>query len=251
MQIILSPAKLMDVKKHSYRAKTTPSFLKESKELIQILKQKSIKEIADLMKLSDELAMLNKERYDQWTSAPKEAESNAAIFSFHGEVYRGLDAETLLGKGMAYAQQHIKILSGIYGILKPLDQIMPYRLEMGTRLENPKGTNLYQFWDEKLLQLLKQEMQPNEPLLNLASNEYAKVLQLKKADFPIMDVSFLDYKDGNLKKIMVYFKQARGAMARFCAENQIENIEEIKNFEGMGYQFTASESTENHWVFTR
>lgn len=252
MQILLSPAKLMSLETDGEWFKsTTPKFIAYSGQIMDELKGLSPKEIEKLMSVSRDLAEMNAERYMQWKPKPTRKKSLQAALAFKGEVYRGLDAETLDENAQDYLNRNLFILSGLYGILKPSDRVMLYRLEMGSKLDVNGSKNLYGFWKEILTDFVNSRMKKKEPLLNLASNEYAKVLDLKKLKSGKVDVEFYDYKNGELKQIMVFFKQARGAMARYCAENNISTIDEVKNFNYNNYVFDAKLSTDEKLVFMR
>lgn len=252
MKILLSPAKLMSLEtESSWNRSTTPKFLSHSEQVMDELKELSPKEIAKLMSISSDLSEMNAERYSQWKPKPTKTKSLQAVLAFKGEVYRGLDAETLDENAQDYLNQNLFILSGLYGILKPGDRVMLYRLEMGSKLDVKGSKNLYGFWKEILTDFVNSKMKKNEPLLNLASNEYAKVLDSKNLKSQKIDVEFYDYKNGELKQIMVFFKQARGAMARYCAENNVSNLDEVKNFNINNYSFDAKLSTDKKLVFLR
>ena len=233
MLIILSPAKSLDyqtpvkLKKH-----TLPQFVPESAKLIADLKILSPQQLAKLMGLSDQLAALNVGRYREWSSKFTAENSKQAIFAFAGDVYDGLDASTLNAKALDFAQDHVRILSGLYGVLKPFDLMQPYRLEMGTALKNARGKNLYEFWGERITKELKKSLanQKNPFLLNLASAEYFKVLQAADFDCPIISPVFKDAKAGQYKIISFYAKRARGLMTRFVVENRLTDATDLKQF---------------------
>lgn len=252
MKILLSPAKLMALETDGVWGKsTTPKFLSQSELVMDELKKLPPKELEKLMGISRDLAEMNVERYTKWKSKPTKNKSLQAALAFKGEVYRGLDAESLDENAQIYLNQNLFILSGLYGVLKPSDRVMLYRLEMGSKLDVNGSKNLYGFWKETLTDFVNSKMKKNEPLLNLASSEYAKVLDNKKLKSPKIDVEFYDFKNGELKQIMVFFKQARGAMARYCAENNISTVDEVKNFNYNNYTFDAKLSTDQKLVFMR
>lgn len=251
MKILLSPAKLMDLEHQTDWKTTKPQFLEHSKTVMETMKQMSSDDLQKLMKISPAIAEENVERNTHWTIKPKKKQAIPAALAFKGEVYRGLDAETLSEEGQVYLQNHLFILSGLYGLLRPTDEVMLYRLEMGSRLNVEGSKNLYGFWKTHLTDFMNKQLKKEDIILNLASNEYVKVLDRKTLKAPVYDVDFLDYKNGELKKIMVYFKQARGAMARYCADNQVETIEEVKNFDSGGYRLDSNLSEEFKLVFTR
>lgn len=252
MKILLSPAKLMSLEtESSWNKSTTPKFLSHSEQVMDELKELSPKDIAKLMSISSDLSEMNMERYANWKSKPTKAKSLQAALAFKGEVYRGLDAESLDENAQEYLNQNLFILSGLYGILKPSDRVMLYRLEMGSKLNVKGSKNLYGFWKATLTDFVNSKMKKNEPLLNLASNEYAKVLDPKNLKSQRIDVEFYDYKNGELKQIMVFFKQARGAMAKYCAENNVYTVDEVKNFNENNYTFDDKLSTSDKLVFLR
>lgn len=252
MKILLSPAKLMTLETEgSWNKTTTPKFLSQSETVMENLKTLKSKDLEKLMSISKDLAEMNLERYQNWKTKPSKKNSVQAALAFKGEVYRGLDAETLSENAQNYLNNNLFILSGLYGILKPSDKIMLYRLEMGSKLDVNGSKNLYGFWKETLTDFVNSKLKKNEILLNLASVEYSKVLDDKKLKSPKIDVEFLDFKNGQLKPIMVFFKQARGMMARYCAENEVSTLDEVKLFNENNYSFDEKLSTETKLVFTR
>jgi cytoplasmic iron level regulating protein YaaA (DUF328/UPF0246 family) len=254
MLIVLSPAKSLDYKTPAkVKAPTLPEFVSESAKLIADLKKLSPQEVANLMGLSDQLAALNVGRYRDWSKKFTEENSKPAIYAFDGDVYDGFDVKTLDAKAIAFAQDHIRILSGLYGALRPLDLMQPYRLEMGTAFKNARGKDLYAFWGERVTDSLKQvlEQQKKPVLLNLASEEYFKVLQAKNLDCPVISPIFQDGKDGKYKIISFYAKRARGLMARYVVENQITDAADLKGFNLDGYKYVPSESKPEKPLFRR
>ena len=254
MLIVLSPAKSLDYKTPAkVKAPTLPEFVSESAKLIADLKKLSPQEVANLMGLSDQLAALNVGRYRDWSKKFTEENSKPAIYAFDGDVYDGFDVKTLDAKAIAFAQDHIRILSGLYGALRPLDLMQPYRLEMGTAFKNARGKDLYAFWGERVTDSLKQvlEQQKKPVLLNLASEEYFKVLQAKNLDCPVISPIFQDGKDGKCKIISFYAKRARGLMARFVVENRITDAADLKGFNLDGYKYVPSESKPEKPLFRR
>ena len=254
MLIVLSPAKSLDYKSPAkVKASTLPEFISESAKLIADLKKLSPQEVANLMGLSDQLAALNVGRYRDWSKKFTEENSKPAIYAFDGDVYDGFDVKTLDAKAIAFAQDHIRILSGLYGALRPLDLMQPYRLEMGTAFKNARGKDLYAFWGERVTHSLKQvlEQQKKPVLLNLASEEYFKVLQAKNLDCPVISPIFQDGKDGKYKIISFYAKRARGLMARFVVENRITDAADLKGFNLDGYKYVPSESKPEKPLFRR
>ena len=253
MLTVISPAKTLDfdtpptTQKHSQ-----PRFLSHSQELIDTLRQMSTADIASLMKLSDKLAGLNVARYETWQTPFSLDNAKQAVLAFQGDVYTGLDAETLNEKQLTFAQKHLRILSGLYGVLKPLDLIQPYRLEMGTKLDNAKGKDLYAFWGSDIRESLQAEdAMQDEVLINLASNEYFKAVEAKKLKTRIITPVFKDWKNGQYKMISFYAKKARGMMSRYIIEHQIQDPDRIKNFDTDGYRYSADMSKKDEWVFIR
>ena len=235
MKIIISPAKKLDTSVKVQNSKMNTSFLGESTKLIQTLKEKSLSELKDLMGLSDNLAQLNWQRFQDWDIENRN--TYKALELFNGAVYEGINVKNFNKSDNDFAQNNLRILSGLYGILKPNDLILPYRLEMGTKLKTIKGNNLYKFWQDKLHQNINDEFN-NEVLINLASNEYSKVLKLNKIKSEVITPVFKDYKNGKLKVISFYAKKARGEMVNFIIKNKITSFEELKLFKNNGYAFS-------------
>lgn len=252
MKIVLSPAKSLDyttpVPTENY---TIPVFLQEAKILDDVLKAKTPKDLAKLMHISDKLAELNWKRFQEWFLPFTPDNARQAIFAFNGAVYNGLDAYSLKPKQIIDLQDKLRILSGMYGILRPLDLMQPYRLEMGTKLEFKTYKNLYAFWRNKVTNALNEELTDNEPFVNLASNEYFKVMDIKKLKTKIFTPIFKDFKNGELKIIAIYAKKARGMMLRYIVENEIKNVKDLKGFNMENYAFDSKLSTETELVFTR
>ena len=252
MKILLSPAKSLDFKSslptESY---SEPCFLNEANLINSILKVKKPAEISKLMHISTSLSELNYERYQQWSSTPNKENSRQAIYAFSGDVYKGIDSYTIKNDKIDFMQNNVRILSGHYGLLKPLDLIQPHRLEMGTKMSFKSYRNLYEYWKKQVSSELSKELSNNEPVLNLASNEYFKVIDSKVIDSPIFSVNFKQYRDGNYKTIAIYSKKARGLMTRFIIDNQIIKIDDIKSFNYDGYIFDQILSSEKNFVFTR
>ena len=252
MLIVLSPAKSLDLESPSTtKEHTTPDFIPRAAELIEVLRTYSPAGIAELMDLSDTLAMLNVSRYAHWSEDHLDARQ--AIMSFNGDVYAGLDARTLGATEIAYAQRHLRILSGLYGLLRPLDRMHAYRLEMGTRLKNPRGSNLYAFWGDSVTQALNAQLLEVKAsaLVNLASEEYFKSVKPKLLDVPVITPVFEDWKNGKYKIISFFAKRARGLMARYAAQHGVTDPEQLKDFDVDGYAFDAAASNESTWVFRR
>lgn len=253
MIAVISPAKTLDFETKHQVAFTTPRFPKETERLIKKLRSKKEKDIKSLMSVSDNIAQLNVERYQGFSGTTDPEVARPAIHAFKGDVYIGLDAETLKEKDITYAQNHLRILSGLYGLLRPLDLIEPYRLEMGTKLKMGRHDNLYQFWGDKITNLLTKELKENDDdiLLNLASKEYFKSVNKKKLKGRIIDVEFKDFSNDQYKVISFFAKKARGLMSRYMIQNKISNPEDLKGFDSEGYYFVEKESTENQLVFYR
>jgi hypothetical protein len=252
MLIVLSPAKSLDLDTPpTTKLHTTPEFIGRASELIDVLRGYSPGQIAELMKLSDPLAMLNVARYATWQA--EHADGRQAIMAFNGDVYTGFDARTLKPRQLGYAQDHVRILSGLYGLLRPFDLMHPYRLEMGTRLANPGGKDLYAFWGDTVTRALNEVAAANgaTALVNLASEEYFKSVRPKLLDVPVITPVFEDWKNGRYKIISFFAKRARGMMARYAAVKGITDPQKLKRFDVDGYAFDALGSTESSWVFRR
>lgn len=254
MLIVVSPAKTLDYESPLVTSKyTQPELIDHSAQLIDVCRQLTPADISALMKVSDKIAGLNVARFEQWSPTFTLDNARPAILAFKGDVYTGFEAETLSDAGFEHAQQHLRMLSGLYGVLKPLDLMQPYRLEMGTRLGNPRGTNLYQFWGDiitdKLNQALKE--QGDDVLINLASNEYFKAVNPKKLKGSIITPVFKDCKKGQYKVISFYAKKARGMMARYIIDKQISSVEQLAQFDSAGYYFVEQESSATELVFKR
>ncbi|WP_133440527.1 peroxide stress protein YaaA [Chryseobacterium salivictor] len=252
MKIITSPAKLMNIENSSEFLKPTqPHFIEEADFIQQTLKQKSPQYLSELMEISSKLADENWERNQNWKAQPSSKESAPALMAFSGEVYRGLDAKSLDEKSVKYLQKNYRILSGLYGLLKPSDKVMLYRLEMGRKFEFDQYKNLYEFWKDKVTEQLNNELKSKDFVLNLASKEYFKVIDKTKLKAPIIDFDFYEYKEGKLKTIVVYTKHARGLVTRYCAQNEVKTLDEVKGFNLENYRIAEELSTETKLVFTR
>jgi cytoplasmic iron level regulating protein YaaA (DUF328/UPF0246 family) len=252
MLIVLSPAKSLDLDTSPTTDRhTTPQFIDHAAELIRVLKGYSPAQIGALMSISDPLAVLNVTRYASWH--PDHAEARQAVMSFDGDVYTGLAARSLKPKALDYVQDHVRILSGLYGLLRPLDRMHPYRLEMGTKLANPRGKDLYAFWGETVTGALNEVLAANgaAALVNLASEEYFKSVKPKLLTVPVITPVFEDWKNGKYKIISFFAKRARGKMARYAAEKGIADPQKLKKFDVDGYAFDKDVSTEREWVFRR
>lgn len=251
MKILLSPAKMMSLETNANWKATTPQFLEHSKEIMNVMKEMTAGDLEQLMKISSTISEMNVERNQTWNTKPSAGESISAALAFKGEVYRAFDAETLSEDAQNYINNNVFLLSGLYGMLRPTDKIMLYRLEMGSKLDVNGSKNLYGFWKNILTPFFNSKLGKDEFILNLASNEYAKVLDKKALKVPMVEVEFQDYKDGKLKKIMMYFKHARGAMARYCAENNVQTLDEVKAYNIDGYRYDENLSKDGLLVFTR
>ena len=254
MLIFLSPAKSLDYKTPPQVAThTQPAFLKQSEILIKQLRKLSPADIANLMDLSDPLALLNFNRYADWKLPFTPENAKQAVLAFDGDVYDGLAAKTLSAADLDFAQQHVRILSGLYGILKPLDLMQPYRLEMGTKFANKAGKDLYAFWGETLLDAINAELDgmPRPVAVNLASEEYFKAALGRKINGQVIQPVFEDWKNGNYKIVSFYAKRARGLMTRYAVVNRLDEPEGLKDFDYDGYAFVPQVSEEKRWVFRR
>lgn len=250
MKVIISPAKSLDFETKTPTTEyTSPQFLDKTQQLHKKLKAKNAKSIGKLMNLSVKLSELNWQRYQNFNNS--NAVVRQAIFAFCGDVYLGLDAYSLQKKQVELLQNNVRILSGFYGLLRPLDSIQAHRLEMGTELKIGRNKNLYQFWGKFVTEKLNQELQATEPLINLASNEYFKVVQKKQIANPIITPIFQDWKNGQYKVISFFAKKARGMMVRFLLDKKIQNPEDLKLFDYGGYKFCNQESMPEKLIFRR
>ena len=254
MIIIISPAKTLDFETPPItREYTQPAFLDDSAKLISGLKKLEPEQISQLMSISPKLGILNSNRYYAWNRPFTLKNSKQAMLAFKGDVYTGLDAGTMTTAELAFAQDHLRILSGLYGILHPLDLIQPYRLEMGTQFKNSRGKNLYEFWGDRITQTLNLDLkrQKDSILINLASNEYFQSIHTQNLEARIITPVFKDEKNGVYKIISFFAKKARGMMSRYIIRNELTNPEAIKKFNVAGYQFDARSSNQDEWVFIR
>lgn len=254
MLIVLSPAKSLDYETPVVTDKhTLPAFVPEAARLIEHLRELSPAQIASLMKISDPLAALNHGRYAAWSSRFTRKNARQAVLAFNGDVYEGLDAPTLAPAALDYAQAHIRILSGLYGVLRPLDLMQPYRLEMGTKLATAAGRDLYAYWGTRVSENLNAVLaeRGSEALVNLASEEYFKSVKPKLLSAPVVTPVFEEWKDGRYKIISFYAKRARGLMARYAAQNGIVRAHDLQAFDCEGYRFDARASNEHTWIFRR
>lgn len=252
MKIIISPAKSLDFEnKAATSLYTQPQFIPQSEKLNKKLKTLSKSTIGDLMKISPALSALNYERNQAWTTPFSTENAKQAIYSFTGEVFRGIEVNSLDPNKILLLQDRLRILSGLYGLLKPLDLIQPYRLEMGTKLKVGKTENLYQFWGDTIADSLNNELSEGELLINLASSEYFKAVNQKILKVPMITPVFKDFKNGEYKTIMTFAKKARGLMVRYIIDNNVTSIEELKGFDVDRYRFSAEMSSANELFFTR
>ena len=254
MITLVSPAKKLDFSNTDILSQFSQcDFLKKSQILIDETKNMSISELKNLMKISDKLAETNRARFNQWSIPFTKENAKQAILSFKGDTYVGLNAETFSNKDFEYAQDHFRILSGLYGILRPLDLIQPYRLEMGTKLENPNGSDLYGFWSDQIAKKLNNTLKDHasKVILNCASVEYFKSVDTNTLDATIVSPIFKDVKNGQAKIISFFAKKARGMMARFIIQNRIDKVDDIIKFNDAGYTYQPKESTPNNPLFTR
>lgn len=252
MLILLSPAKALDFEPRGVEVETTKPVLTErTRELSKTTAKLTATDLKGLMGISDDLADLNRERFKAFD--PDSAEGRPAAMVFNGEVYRGLDAPSMTAEDLNWAQDRLRILSGLYGVLRPKDRVQPYRLEMGTRLKTRHGGSLYDFWGDDIAETLKADLegQAHPVVVNLASNEYAKAVRLKSLGVPVISADFKEEKDGRLRALMVFAKKARGMMARWIIENRIEDPERLKEFNVDGYRYEPEGSTPDKLLFTR
>jgi cytoplasmic iron level regulating protein YaaA (DUF328/UPF0246 family) len=252
MKIVISPAKSLNFEKELPTQLHTESlFLKESRQVHKVLKEKKPTDLSDLMSISDKLADLNWKRNQDWKTPFTTSNARPAVYTFDGDVYIGLDAYSIPEKKIEVLQDRLRILSGLYGLLKPLDLIQAYRLEMGTKLPIGESKNLYEFWKPTVTKALNKELEKGELFVNLASNEYFSAIDVKALKVPVITPEFKDYKNGKLKIISFFAKKARGMMVRYIIDTNAQTIEDLKGFNYDGYQFDANLSEGNHLVFTR
>ncbi|WP_193163251.1 peroxide stress protein YaaA [Microbulbifer hainanensis] len=254
MLIVISPAKTLDYDSEIPALDTTqPDFLKESAALIKELRELSPQQISSLMKISDKLGVLNYDRFQQWKRPFTERNARPALLAFKGDVYTGLEAETMNKRDFSYAQKHLRMLSGLYGLLRPLDLMQPYRLEMGTKFANARGKNLYEFWGDRITAAINEQLQAlkSKELVNLASNEYFKSVKPKALEAEVITPHFKDLKNGEYKMISFFAKKARGMMSRWAIDQRVKKAEELKAFDSAGYRYNAALSRGSDWVFTR
>ncbi len=255
MILVISPAKTLDLSEETrYPADhSLPQQLEQSSELVQVLSQMSEDQLGNLMNISPKLASLNYQRYQSFSPRFTPENAKQALFTFKGDVYTGFELNTYAEPEFRFAQQHLRILSGLYGLLKPLDLIQPYRLEMGTKLATNRGKNLYEFWGSRVTEALGKALleAKSDILINLASKEYSQVLQLPDLNASVITPVFKDFRNGKAKVISFFAKQARGCMCDFVIKEKITDPEAIKSFTGMGYAYNPALSEAKTWVFTR
>ena len=252
MKIVLSPAKSLDFESKLPISKhTEAAFLQEAERLNKLLKKKSAKSLSKLMSISDALGQLNYERNQEWSLPFTSDNARPAVYAFSGDVYRGLDVYTLPKDKIEFMQESLRIISGLYGILKPLDLMQPYRLEMGTRMSVGKNKNLYEFWKKKITQKLNEELEDDELFVNLASNEYFKAIDTKQLKVPVITPVFKDLKNGEYKTIMTFAKLARGYMTRYILDTKAKTLDDLKGFDYEGYHYSEPMSNDGELVFIR
>ena len=252
MKILLSPAKSLDFKSQLPTDKSSSiCFEKEAQQLNSILRSKNPKELSDLMSISSKIADLNYERNHSWSLPFTKTNARQAIYAFSGDVYRGLDAYSIENESIDFIQKSVRILSGLYGLIKPLDLIQPYRLEMGTKLAFDSNKNLYDYWRKKITKQINSELESDEPVLNLASNEYFKAVDNKVIKTDVYSANFKQLKNGEYKTIAIFSKKARGLMTRFIVDNKITDVNDLKSFDHDGYMFQESLSSKRDMIFTR
>jgi len=252
MKLVLSPAKSLDYKSKLPTSKVTKAcFLNEAERLNKLLKKKSARSLSSLMKISPALGQLNYERNQEWQLPFTKENARQAVYAFSGDVYRGLDAYTIQTNKLNKVQDTVRIISGLYGVLKPLDLMQPYRLEMGTKIPVGRNKNLYEYWKKKITQALNEELKNDELFLNLASIEYFKAIDTKVLKVPVITPVFKEFKNGQYKTIAIFAKLARGLMTRYIIDTNANTVDDIKGFNSEGYGFDANLSTETELVFTR
>ncbi len=253
MIILLSPAKSLNFDPLPHLERSQPRFKNDANELALVMKGKKAKDLRDLMKISEKLSELNVGRFKNYSPQHTVKNAKQAMFAFTGDVYQGLDAASFTEKQIAYAQKHVRMLSGLYGLLRPLDVIQPYRLEMGTKLTTQRGKSLYDFWGTKIAETINKDLKATKSraVINLASNEYFKAVDQKVLDADIYDIDFRELRDGQLKFISFSAKRARGFMAQYIVRKRLTDPERIKGFNLEGYMYHPDLSQEKRWVFTR
>lgn len=252
MKLVISPAKSLNYESALPTTFSTDSrFLDEAQQLNKLLKKKSAKALSELMRISPNLGQLNYERNQDWATPFTAENARPAIYAFSGDVYRGLDAYTIPTSKLEILQNSVRIISGLYGLLNPLDLVQPYRLEMGTKLPVGKAKNLYEFWRKKVTTALNEELKEGELFVNLASQEYFKAIDVKALKVPVIHIDFKEFKNGQYKTIAIFAKLARGYMTRHIIDNVVDTVDGLKTFTTDGYAFDANLSTDTKLVFTR
>lgn len=254
MLMVVSPAKNLDYETPAKTKQSSqPDFLEHAGILMEDLRELAPHDLSKLMSISDKLGLLNYDRNQQWQPPFDSSNAKQAVLAFNGDVYTGLDAESFKADDFKFAQKHLRILSGLYGLLKPLDLMQAYRLEMGTKFANQRGKNLYEFWGDIVTEALNAQLKKtkSEVLLNLASNEYFKAVKPKQLNAEVISPAFKDLKNGEYKIISFYAKKARGLMAAYVIKNRITDAEQLKQFDSEGYRFNEAFSSDKQWVFTR
>lgn len=254
MLAVISPAKNLDWETPAPQIKASqPALLNQAERLVNQLRSMAPHELSALMRISDKLGHLNYQRYQQWQRPFNKNNARPAIFTFAGDVYQGLDAHSFTADDLAFAQDHLRILSGLYGLLRPLDLMQAYRLEMGTALANPHGKDLYAFWGDQITDALNSQLKKlsSTTLINLASNEYFKAVKPRQLKANLIEPVFKDWKNGQYKVISFYAKKARGLMSAYIVKEQLTRADELRRFDWGGYQFNETMSDDRKWVFTR
>lgn len=253
MITLLSPAKSLDYSHVDYEGATLPRLVAESRPLVNKMRRMSAKKIGELMSISDNLAKLNKQRFVEFAEEHDFDNSKQAILAFKGDVYVGLDNDTLEVNDLEWAQDHLRILSGLYGLLRPNDLIQPYRLEMGTRIATRKGKNLYDFWGSTITDLLNQDLETHDSkyIMNLASKEYFKAIDTARLHGELYSANFFERRNGEYKFISFTAKKARGWLTRYIIDNRIDTPEDVKSFDSEGFSFNDNMSSEREFIFTR
>jgi len=252
MKLVLSPAKSLNYESELPTTNFSEGcFLKEAERLNKLIKKKSARSLSKLMKISPALGQLNYERNQKWQLPFTQDNSRQAVYAFSGDVYRGIDAYTLPIDKLDKLQDTVRIISGLYGLLKPMDLVQPYRLEMGTKFPVGKNKNLYEFWKKKVTQALNDDLEDDELFLNLSSNEYFKAIDIKALKVPVINITFLEFKDGTYKNIAIFSKLARGLMTRYIVDTDATTIDDIRAFNYDNYGLDVNQSSESNLVFTR
>ncbi len=253
MITLLSPAKSLDYNPTGHTQESLPRMMDETAKLVKTMRNKSAKAIGELMSISPDLAKLNKQRYVGFEDTMTEENSKQAVLAFNGDVYQGLNTGTLSDEDLEWSQDHVRILSGLYGVLRPFDRIQPYRLEMGTRLKTRRGTNLYSFWGDRITKLINEDLenQDSKVIFNLASKEYYKAVNEKKVKGDIYQANFFEIRNGEQKFISFSAKKARGLLTRFIIDNRIDNPQDVIAFDREGYAFDPDQSNDREFIFVR